>query len=251
MRAREADPLDALDRVAGAKQLLEELSTSRPYELTFWPSSVSSLTPARASPSTSARISPGRRETSLPRTDGDDAVGAHRVAAHRDLHPGLEAALAVERQPPCERALLGDPERAARNALTSGAEPLAQVRDGARPERDVHVRVEREEALALRFGVAAADGDHLLRVALLQRAGLRQVRREALVGLLANRAGVEDQHVGLVLLARLSQAELLEHALDPLRVVGVHLAAERGDVVAAHARKPNHARRTVSRRCCR
>ena len=36
--------------------------------------------------------------------------------------------------------------------------------------------------------------------------------------------------------ARLAEPELLEHAFDPLRVVGVHLAAERGDVVAAHGR---------------
>src|SRR5439155_14057856 len=42
-------------------------------------------------------------------------------------------------------------------------------------------------------------------------------------------------HVGLLLRGRLAEAELLEHALDPLRVVGVHLAAERGDVIAAHA----------------
>jgi len=34
--------------------------------------------------------------------------------------------------------------------------------------------------------------------------------------------------------SRLSQPELFEHALDPLRIMGVHLAAERGDVVAAH-----------------
>ena len=33
---------------------------------------------------------------------------------------------------------------------------------------------------------------------------------------------------------RLAEPELLEHALDPLGVVGVHLAAERRDVVAAH-----------------
>jgi hypothetical protein len=59
------------------------------------------------------------------------------------------------------------------------------------------------------------------------------VRREPRVRLLADRARVEDEDVGVVRLDGLAQAELLEHALDPLRVVGVHLAAERGDVVAA------------------
>jgi hypothetical protein len=59
---------------------------------------------------------------------------------------------------------------------------------------------------------------------------------EALVGLLADGAGVEDDHVRLVLGERLAQAEGLEHALDSLRVVGVHLAAECRDVVALHRR---------------
>ena len=43
---------------------------SRPYELTFWPSSVTSTTPSRASSSTSWTMSPIRRLTSRPRTDG-------------------------------------------------------------------------------------------------------------------------------------------------------------------------------------
>jgi hypothetical protein len=60
------------------------------------------------------------------------------------------------------------------------------------------------------------------------------VRGEALVGLLPDRAGVEDDHVRLDLGNRLPEAEVLEHALDPLRVVGVHLATEGRDVVAPH-----------------
>ena len=137
-------------------------------------------------------------------------------------------------RPSGERPLLGDAERAALHALAAGTEPLAEVRDRARPERHVDVRVEREEALALRLGVAAADGDHLARVALLERARLSEMGREALVRLLADRAGVEDEHVRLLLLRCLAEAELLEHALDPLRVVGVHLAAERRHVVSPH-----------------
>jgi hypothetical protein len=39
---------------------------------------------------------------------------------------------------------------------------------------------------------------------------------------------------GFSRIVHLPEPELLEQALDPLRVVGVHLAAERGDVVAAH-----------------
>jgi hypothetical protein len=43
---------------------------STPYELTFWPSSVTSRTPSATSASTSARTSPGRRSFSLPRSAG-------------------------------------------------------------------------------------------------------------------------------------------------------------------------------------
>src|SRR6476469_4528332 len=140
----------------------------------------------------------------------------------------------MERQPAREGALLGDPERAPCDPLPARAEPLAQVRDRAGPEGHVDVRIEREQPLSLRLGVAAADRDHLVGLALLDRPCLGEVRGKALVGLLPDRAGVEDEHVGLGLVARLAEPQLLEHALDPLGVVGVHLAAESRDVVAAH-----------------
>src|SRR3954468_18099803 len=43
---------------------------SRPYEFTFWPSSVTSRTPSAASPRTSATSSSSGRETSRPRVEG-------------------------------------------------------------------------------------------------------------------------------------------------------------------------------------
>src|SRR4029453_5157703 len=104
----------------------------------------------------------------------------------------------------------------------------------ARAECDVDIRVQIEQTLALSLGVAAADRDHLLRVVPLERGGPRQVRGELRVRLLPDRAGVEDEDVGLLLRGRLPQPELLEHALDPLAVVSVHLAAERRDVVPPH-----------------
>src|SRR5581483_6632553 len=55
--------------------------------------------------------------------------------------------------------------------------------------------------------------------------------------LLADRARVEDDDVRLVLRAGLAEAELLEHALDALAVVRVHLAPERRDEIAAHRRQ--------------
>ena len=43
---------------------------STPYALTFWPSSVTSTTPSATSAWISARMSPGRRSFSLPRSAG-------------------------------------------------------------------------------------------------------------------------------------------------------------------------------------
>ena len=111
------------------------------------------------------------------------------------------------------------------------------MRDRAGAERDVDLGVELEDALALRLGVAAADGDHAVGIAALAGDRVAEVRGELRVGLLADRAGVEDDDVGVVGRRRLAEPELLEQALDPLGVVGVHLAAERGDVVAAHRRE--------------
>ena len=70
--------------------------------------------------------------------------------------------LAVHRQLGRERAVV-EPEAAARDADAAGAEPVAEVGDRAGPERDVDGRVQLEDPLALRLGVAAADGDHAVR----------------------------------------------------------------------------------------
>ena len=169
-----------------------------------------------------------------PANGRDDAVGADRVAAHGDLHPGLEAALAPDGTPSGEGPLLSGAERAASDSLAADAEPVAQMRDRAGAERDVDVRIEREQALSLRLGIAAADGDNRSRPLALQLRGVPHVGGEPRVGLLTDRAGVEDDHIRLFLRGRLAQAELLKQALDPLGVVGVHLAAERRDVVPLH-----------------
>src|SRR5437667_435091 len=75
------------------------------------------------------------------------------------------------------------------------SEPVAEVRDRPRPERDVDERVALEDPLTLGLGVTATDGDHALRVAVLQRLRLREVSGETLVRLLTDRARVEDDDV--------------------------------------------------------
>ena len=236
VRAREADPVDPVDRVACAQELAE-------LGLELGPKvaapGVDVLSEQRHLPHPVGREAGdlgddlARAPALLPAADGrDDAVRALRVAAHRDLHPGTEGALAVHRQVAGE--MLVGSEAPARS-FAPGPEPLAEVRDRAGAERDVDLRVELEDPFALRLGVAAADGDDELRVLALPRSRVAEVGRELGVGLLADRAGVEDEDVGVRLRWRLAEPERFEHALDPLGVVSVHLAAERRDVVPAHA----------------
>jgi hypothetical protein len=96
-------------------------------------------------------------------------------------------------------APLLEAKSASRHAVATGADPVPEVRDRPGPERDVHIRIELENSLSLRLRVAAADGDDPLRVRALERGRLCEVSREALVGLLAHGACVEDDHVGVLL----------------------------------------------------
>ena len=123
-------------------------------------------------------------------------------------------------------------EPAPRDPDATCTEPIAEVCDRPGAERDVDSRVELEDPLALRLRVAAPDGDHTVGILALARGRLAEVRGELRVRLLPDRAGVEDDDVGLGGGGRLPEAELLEHALDALRVVRIHLAAERGDEIA-------------------
>ena len=68
----------------------------------------------------------------------DDAVRALRVAAHGHLHPSLEPPLGTPGQ--VGRKVLVGAELPARNGEPTRGDPLAEVRDGARAEGDVHER---------------------------------------------------------------------------------------------------------------
>ena len=76
-------------------------------------------------------------------------------------------------------------------------EELGELVHLAGAERDVDERELAEHLLLDRLRPAAADADDPLRVAPLERLGLVQVGDEALVGLLADRAGVEEDQVGV------------------------------------------------------
>ena len=124
-------------------------------------------------------------------------------------------------------------EEALRRQRVAGQE-LGELVHLAGPERDVDEREPLEDLVLDRLRPAAADADDPLGILALERPRLVEVGDEALVGLLADRARVEEDQIGVAALRRLAVPERLEHALHPLRVVLVHLAPEGGDVVALH-----------------
>src|SRR5829696_2859904 len=134
--------------------------SERPYELTFWPSSVTSRTPSAARPATSATSSSCGRDNSRPRVDGT-------MQYEQTMLQPAE----ICTQPWKSRVRLAGAER----DVDERELPEDLVLDGLRP--------------------AAPDADHALRVAPLERLGLVEVRDEARIGLLADRARVEEDQV--------------------------------------------------------
>ena len=160
VRAREADPVDPVDGVDRAQQLGEaraDVAAVRVDVLAEQRHLADSLARPAARPRRGSRrgaarsrgrgrpgrCSRSRRSCSPSRPAPTPGSGARAAAGSR---------AANARSSPV-------PKRAARDAVAAGAEPVAEVRDRAGPERDVDVRVEREQPLALCLRVAAADGD--------------------------------------------------------------------------------------------
>jgi hypothetical protein len=173
----------------------------------------------------------GERPRHLPAPGGGhDAVGADLVAAGGDLHPGLELPRAALGQMAREALELEEALRRERVAR----EELRELVDLPGAEGDVDERELGEDLVLDRLRPAAPDADDPLRIGALEVLGVVQVGDEALVGLLADRAGVEEDELRLLALGDLLVAERLEHALHALGVVLVHLAPEGGDVEGLH-----------------
>ena len=88
------------------------------------------------------------------------------------------------------------------------------------------------------LGHAADDREHGARPLALERAELGGARDHALLGLLAHRARVDEDDVGLVGARGRRVARIGEHAADQVAVGDVHLAAVGLDVHAAARRRP-------------
>jgi hypothetical protein len=108
-----------------------------------------------------------------------------------------------------------------------------QRRNRLRPDDDIgHARQPRRNRLAFLLRHAAGDRDDRI-VALFRRqlTQLSQPRVELFFRALADAAGVDDHDVCVCRVPGGFVASLLEEAGHPLRVVDVHLAAERLDQV--------------------
>ena len=134
VRAREADPLDPVDRVDGAQQLGEpgadvrrEVPAVRVHVLAEQRDLADAVGGERRSPRRRSRPAGGSLAAAHRR---DDAVRALRVAAHRDLHPRLERPLAAGAGARREAALHSGPKRP-RGAVAPG--PSQSPRCGIEP----------------------------------------------------------------------------------------------------------------------
>ena len=120
---------------------------------------------------------------------------------------------------------------------------LRQGVDAVHAEHEVHIGV----ALAQLFhhmllvGHAAAQADHQAGLFLLQALERAHIAENALLGVLADGAGVEEDEVGVFGLVAQAVADIHQHTLDALAVVDVLLTAvamderqRRGVVCLAH-----------------
>ena len=179
-----------------------------------------------------------------PTRGGHDAVGARAVAAHADLQPSLERSRPQCRQVAGEALELEVPLRRERIA----DQELGQPMDLAGTKCDVDEREALEDLVLQRLRPAAANPDHPLGPFPLQAPRFTEMGDEAAVGRLADRARVEQDEVGVAAPRGLGVAERAKHALHPLGVVLVHLAAERGHVVALHGPQGSPALAAEARR---
>ena len=232
MRRGEADPLDAVDRVdrraAGRRTpgRYWPAPRSRPYEFTFWPSSVISETPSAASVSTSCTMSPMRRLTSRPRTDGT-MQNAHElsqpiwIVTHAEWSTSRRAGNADGYASCSSRISTIGP------SSSRACEELGRRREVVRPEHDVDVRRSREHDVAVLLREAAADRDLQVGPFVLQRLEVTEMPVQLVVGVLTDAARVEDDDVGGREIVGRLHALGREQARDAFGVVLVHLAAER------------------------
>ena len=166
-RTRSSPSICRTARSSAAKACRSPNST--PYALTFWPSSVTSWTPSATSAEISARMSPGRRSVSRPRSAGTmqkvqvllqpTLIETHAAYAESRRVGRLEGKV-------CSASLISTCASCSTRARSSstGSEPMLCV-----PNTTSTQGARSQDRVLVLLGQAAAYGDLHARVRLLRR----------------------------------------------------------------------------------
>ena len=222
---------------------------SWPYELTFCPEERDFLVPASRERPRFVDDLVERTAPFRPAAERHDAVGAGLVTAVDDRQPRTgprgpgdgplphgprtgrgEAISDADDGPTHHRGRSDAPDRRLRGGQ---AEPVDQLGFLVRPQEQVHGRIAPAQAIAVRFADrTAGQHDAQRRVRGLELAQLALPTDDLLLGALPDRAGVDDDELGVVKAGRLIAAGPQQATGHLLRVAPVHLAAERPEVEA-------------------
>ena len=243
MRAREADALDASDvvdvrqeigevarRVVGRRVVIDDLAEELNLLATgaHGVADVGKDVRLAAHPFVAARVRHDAERAVVVAAFDDRDVGLHGIGPVRD---------AQRKRHVVQRRDVDGRERRGRRLLDQHRQHLQPLR----AEDDVdHAAVgllEQRLPFLLRDATGDRD-DGPVPGLLLEDAQLAETRVELLLGVLAHAAGVDDDHVRVAVVGRRLVAGLIEQTGHPLRVVDVHLTAERFDeVLLRHALK--------------
>ncbi len=174
-----------------------------------------------------------------PACEGDDAEGAAVVAAALDGDPGGDLRFAPQLQP---LVVLRRVELNIHHAATVArglVDQLGQRPVGVGADHHVDVRGLLQQPGTQPLGHAAAHTDQGVRAHLLDPVQFRDTAQHALLGVLADRAGVHQDDVGLFGRGDLGVAAGRQNALHELAVAHVHLATVGLDPVSLRHAQPN------------
>jgi len=99
-----------------------------------------------------------------------------------------------------------------------------------RPHQDIHARLLAQQILAATLGQTSCHHHHNSRITRFQSARRTQMPHKAGVGLFAHGAGVVDEETRPFRLRHPAQALGVQHPMDALGIVLVHLATEGAQV---------------------
>ena len=157
---------------------------------------------------------------------GNHAVGAEVVASAHDAHEGAHAVAVEAHRSDLGIGLLSREQHIDPLAAGLGlAHQARQVAVGIRPGHHIDGIRSLDKLLLQALGHAADDADHQTRTFAAVAFHLGQAPPDPLLGVVADRAGVDQDDVRLGDPLRIDIALLLHECDDDLRIADVHLAA--------------------------